>query len=249
MEGVLDLRGDIIPVIHLPKWLGKYDPQFQYERIIIVEFNMLRAGLLVNRVHRIHHIPYEKFTPPTVFMRGGKEIVTLGVIRNEGRIVMMLDYENLLAEIDPETVTDMTEFRRGSGGGRILIAEDSGAVRNIMRQALTQTGYTVLEAENGQDAMQLLEEHYQQCQINGINITAFLRAVVTDVEMPLLDGLSLISKLKSDKRFRDIPAIIFSSTASDQRIEEWKSMGADECIAKPQISLLLSRINELASSS
>ncbi len=243
MEGVIDLRGEVIPVIHLPKWLGKYDPQFKYERIVIVEFNMLRAGLLVNRVQRIHHIPYAKYSPPTPFMRGGKQIVTTGVIRNEGKIVMMLDFENMLADIDPETRADMSEFKPvAQNHGKLLVVDDSEVSREMLCNALTQSGYTVLEAQNGLDALDILEEHFQQSQ-------SLVHAVVTDVEMPLMDGLTMISKLKEDKRFREIPVIIFSSMASEERIARWKTMGADDCIGKPLLSVLLERIGDLTPNS
>jgi two-component system chemotaxis response regulator CheV len=245
IEGVIELRGEVIPIINLPKWLEKYDSDFNYGRIIIVEFNMMKAGLLVSRVNRIYRVPCENFTPPTPIMRGGRKLITTGVVRNEGRLLLMLDYETMMADIDDEAFADPNEIPKAPlKGGRVLLVEDSGMVVTVLKKVFLEAGYSVMEAGNGDEALQALEIASEKWERDGIPIAEALTAVVTDVEMPLMDGVQFIAKLKADKRFQSLRVVIFSSVVTEEIQKRWSAIGVNAIIPKPMMSELVGYVNE-----
>ncbi|MBI3794684.1 MAG: chemotaxis protein CheW [Nitrospinae bacterium] len=250
IEGVIDLRGEVIPVINLPKWLGKYYVGFKYERIIIVEFNDLKAGLIVSRVNRIHKVPYDHFTPPTAIMRGGSKLATSGVVRNEGRLLLVIDYENLMTDIDEDAFADYDEIPAATGrGGTVMVIDDSAMVRGVLKNVFIKAGYRVLEAENGADAMALLDEKSAHWEKDGVAAEDALSAVVTDMEMPLMDGALFVKRMKSDKRFKNVPIAVFSSVVSDEMKGGWISAGASAVVAKPGFAELVGYVNQFSVSS
>lgn len=248
LEGVIDLRGDVIPVINLPRWLGKWEPDYRYERTIVVEFNMLRAGFMVSRVHRIHRIPFDQLSPPAAFMKQGKQLAATGLYRNAGRIVMMLDLEKLLADIDPDTMEDKADIEAAPVPGRtVMVVDDSGLTRGIMEAAFKESGYEVLTAGNGVDAIRDLEELQRQAENFRRPLSDFINAVTVDVEMPMMGGLHLARILKADKRFAGLKIVVYSSMATPERIREWKALGVDEAVGKPQVTQLIQKVNALSS--
>lgn len=248
LEGVIDLRGDIIPVINLPKWLGLFDPKFKYERTIIVEFNMLRAGLLVNRVNRIHRIPFAELLPPAPLMRGGRQLAATGMVRNEGRIVMMLDMEKLLADIDPETAAEEKELAASPDPGcGVMLVEDSDMAITALKKAFKTAGYSVFTATNGEEALRQLEKVYEEAHAAGRALTDFIRLVVADMEMPLMDGFRLAREIKTDRRFKGVRALIYSSTATPEKAAQWKGSGVDASVGKPDLAELLREANRILS--
>ncbi len=248
LEGVIDLRGDVIPVINLPRWLGKWEPDYRYERIIVTEFNMLRAGFMVSRVHRIHRVPYNQLSAPTAFLKQGKQFAITGLYRNEGRIVMMLDLEKLLADIDPDTVNDGGAIEPAPVPGRtVMVVDDSGLTRGIMESAFKESGYEVLTANSGVDAIRDLEELQRQAASRNRPLSDFVNAITVDVEMPMMDGIHLARILKADGRFAGLKIIAYSSMASPERVAQWKSLGIDESVGKPKISELVHKVNSLSS--
>lgn len=248
LEGVIDLRGDVIPIINLPRWLGKWEPDYVYDRIIVAEFNMLRAGFMVSRVHRIHRIPFDQLTPPTAFMKQGKQLAATGLYRNAGRIVMMLDLERLLTDIDPDTMEDTGTIEPSPVPGRtVMVVDDSGLTRGIMEAAFKESGYEVMTASNGVDAIRDLEELQREAAMLNRPLSDFVNAVTIDVEMPMMDGIHLARILKGDKRFEGLKIIVYSSMATPDRIAHWKSLGVDDAASKPQVTQLIQKVNALSS--
>ncbi len=248
LEGVIDLRGDVIPVINLPRWLGKWEPDYRYDRIIVAEFNMLRAGFMVSRVHRIHRIPFDQLSPPTSFMKQGKQLAATGLYRNAGRIVMMLDLEKLLSDIDPDTMEDGGAIEPAPVPGRtVMVVDDSGLTRGIMETAFRESGYEVMTATNGVDAIRELEEIQRQAASFKRPLADYINAVTVDVEMPMMDGIHLARILKADKRFDGLKIIVYSSMATPERIAQWKTLGVDDAVGKPQVTQLIQKVNALSS--
>ena len=248
LEGVIDLRGEVIPVINLPRWLGKWEPDYRYERTIVVEFNLLRAGFLVSKVHRIQRVPFDQLSPPTALMKQGKQLTVTGLYRNAGRIVMMLDLEKLLADIDPDIMNDGGDIETAAVPGRtVMVVDDSGLTRGIMEAAFKQSGYEVLTAGNGVDALRALEELRRRAAGVKRPLADFVNAVTVDVEMPMMDGLHLARILKADKRFADLRIIVYSSMTTPERVMEWKALGVDDAVSKPQVAQLIQKVNALSS--
>ena len=249
LEGVIDLRGDVIPVINLPRWLGKWEPDYRYERIIVAEFNMLRAGFMVSRVHRIHRIPFDQLSPPTALMKQGKQLAVTGMYRNAGRIVMMLDLEKMPCDINPDTMKDTGAIEAAPVPGRtVMVVDDSGLTRGIMEAAFKESGYEVLTAANGVDAIRDLEELQRQAAAFNRPLSDYINALTVDVEMPMMDGIHLTRILKSDKRFAGLKIIVYSSMATQERVTQWKALGVDDSVSKPQVAQLVQKVNALSSS-
>jgi two-component system chemotaxis response regulator CheV len=247
VEGVIDLRGEVIPVLNLPKWLQKFDPSFKYERIIVAEFNLMKVGFLVSRANRIYRVPYENFTPPTTINRGGNKMLTTGVVRNEGRLLLMMDFEGVMADVEGDGFTDFSEVPVASNkGGLVFLLDDSKLVLSALRKLFVKAGYTVIEAANGEEGLELLERLYDKDAPEGKSLPELIRAIVTDVEMPLMDGIKFVETIKGDKRFQSVPVVIFSSVVNDELSKKWKEAGVNAIVQKPMAMELINYVNEFA---
>ncbi|MBI3600447.1 MAG: chemotaxis protein CheV [Nitrospinae bacterium] len=245
VAGVINLRGRIIPVINLPKWLGKYDPDLPLNRIIVTEFNRIYNGFLVSSVSRIHRVSWERVEPPTSLMTGvGEECVT-GIVKFDNKILMMLDFEKIIAEVNPSTGIGREKSETGKIEHKdktILIAEDSGMIMKLIKGALTDAGYNVLWAYNGEDALKRLNELSDKSAVQNKNLTDFINLVISDIEMPKMDGLHLLSRIKSHPRLKELPVIIFSSMATQDNIKKWEGLGASDFISKPDMNILIQTV-------
>jgi len=220
IEGIFDLRGVVIPVINLASWMGVASPENldkKQQRVIIAEFNNILVGFVVDDAKRIRRINWNDIEPAS-FSSGysgthsldGSKIT--GVTRIEGdAVLLILDLESVVQELGiyrPETNTEdgIPQFT-----GTVLIVDDSLTARKTVKQSLIKTGLKVIEAGDGQDALEKLDDLYNTY---GENISQELRIIVSDVEMPRMDGFHFAAKAKEDVRFKRIP-IVFNSSISD----------------------------------
>lgn len=246
VEGVINLRGKIIPVINLPKWLGKYDPDLPLKRIIVTEFNRMYNGFLVHSVSRIHRVSWERVEPPTSLMTGAGEECVTGIVKFDTKILMMLDFEKIIAEVNPAAGVGEGKGetkKREPKNKTILIAEDSGMIMKLIKGALTDAGYNVLWAYNGEDALKRLNELSDKSSVQNKNLADFINLVISDVEMPKMDGLHLLTRIKTHPRMKEIPVIIFSSMATQDNIKKWQGLGASDFISKPDMNILLQSVS------
>ena len=238
--GVFRNRDEVIPMVDLGRWLeseAEIDPK--HARIIIAEFNQMRVGFLVHRVERIHRTHWGALEAPE-----GASLVespaTLGIIRlGEGesqRILFLLDFERIVAELAPngglrdEVRMDRNELRRGRV---ILVAEDSGMVRNLMKRKLEEGGYTVLAVKDGAAAWEVLDSETR------------VDLVISDIEMPRMDGHHLTKRIREDDRFQGLPVVLYSSMIHEEMREKGESLGATAQICKPDLPKLLETVDHL----
>ncbi|RJP25602.1 MAG: chemotaxis signal transduction protein CheV [Candidatus Omnitrophota bacterium] len=241
VDGVFNLRDHIIPVINLRKALG-YPPKDSSasDRVIISEYHQQWFGFIADNVDTIVRISWKDIEPPPEMHRHTH--VLTGIAHLENRLALMLDVETLtepLIETDredeqaaKEAVTRRQAEIRGSK--RILAADDSGVIRTLVKDRLTFAGYTSIQLTfNGKEAWEYLQSH------PGIDL------VITDIEMPQLDGLHLTKLIKTSSEFKQIPVIIFSSIISDDNRNKGEQVGADEQISKPEIHRLIDQVDRL----
>lgn len=247
IEGIVELRGRIIPVINLPKWLGRYNESLPLKRIIITEFNRSFNGFLVNNVTRIHRVSWEQVEPPTGVISMECQDSITGVIKFDKKIVLILDFEKIVMELDPdagfkkeEVKVDRKELRKGK---KIFVAEDSGMVAKLIKSTLTEAGYDVNWDYNGLACWNRLTEVRNKINESGEPLEKFVSLIISDVEMPQMDGLHLLSKIRRDTILSDLPVILFSSMASEDNIRKWEGLKATEVITKPEMPLLVSRVD------
>ncbi len=241
IEGVINLREQIIPVINLRKALGY--PQKENEasdRVIISEYHQQWFGFIADYVDTIVRISWKDIEPPPATHQHTH--VLTGIAHLEDKLALMLDVEHLtepliqLAEVREAYTEDsknenVVQIRSMK---RILAADDSGIIRTLVKEKLNEAGYTnIYMTFNGEEAWELLEKEPE------------IDLVITDIEMPQLDGLHLTRLIKADDRFKAIPVIIFSSIISEDNLNKGNQVGADEQISKPEIHKLIGHVDRL----
>jgi len=234
IEGIFDLRGVVIPVVDLAKWMGIKVPENAniQPRVIIAEFNNVLIGFVVHEAKRIRRINWNDIEPASFVSGHGvldKSKIT-GVTRIENNeVLLILDLESVVEELgfyQPEIDADIKVERFS---GMALILDDSATARKIVKDAMTKMGFTVIEAKDGKEGLEKLEEIYN---IYGDQVKNELKIIVSDVEMPLMDGFHFAAKVKDDPRFSEIP-IVFNSSISDHFSEQrGKDAGGEGYLVK-----------------
>ncbi len=248
VEGIFDLRGVVIPVINLAKWMGIEVPDDLNikPRVLIAEFNGMLIGFIVHEAKRIRRISWEDIESASFSMGNGvldKAQIT-GVTRIENdEVLLILDLETIMEELGIyQPNIDLEDGLIDQLGGLALIVDDSSTARKLMRDALTKMGMKPIEAKDGVNALEKLEELYN---VYGESITKELKIIISDVEMPQMDGFHFAAKLKDDDRFKDIP-LIFNSSISDHFSEiRGKEAGGEAYLTKfdaPEFYSEISRV-------
>ena len=217
IEGIFDLRDVVIPVVSLAKWMGIIEPENSYKnsRIIITEFNNVLIGFVVHEAKRIRRINWNDIEPASfVSSTGsldGSKITGVTKIEDDN-VLLILDLESVVQDLGlyepdvdniPDNVEDFT--------GLALVLDDSATARKIVKEALVKMGFQVVEASDGQDGLEKLEHLYSTY---GKEISENLKIIISDVEMPKMDGFHFAANVKEDGRYANIP-IVFNSSISD----------------------------------
>ena len=213
--------------------------------ITVINFNKLNVAFHVDQVIGIHRVSWENIIKPDETLTGEHGSTATGVIKMDDRLIVILDFEAIVASISPQTglrVNDIDEMEaRDRSDATILIAEDSALLSKLITECLKKSGYTnLIVEENGQEAWDVIEA----MQAKG-DITKHLDCIITDIEMPLMDGHRLTKLVKSDAELRDIPVIIFSSLVNEEMRKKGEQLGADAQLTKPEIGKLVEAIDKL----
>ncbi len=244
VEGIFMPRDTMITVINLKNCLNL--PQTDEKGLfIITNFNKLNVAFHVDQVIGIHRVSWENIIKPDETLAGEHGSTATGVIKMDDRLIVILDFEAIVASISPQTglrVNDIDEMEaRDRSDATILIAEDSALLSKLITECLKKSGYTnLIVEENGQEAWDVIEA----MQAKG-DITKHLDCIITDIEMPLMDGHRLTKLVKSDAELRDIPVIIFSSLVNEEMRKKGEQLGADAQLTKPEIGKLVEAIDKL----
>jgi len=217
IEGIFDLRDVVIPVVNLAKWMGITEPEGAEAnaRVIITEFNNVLIGFIVHEAKRIRRINWSDIEPAS-FVSGsgsldGSKIT--GVTKIEGdNVLLILDLESVVQDLglyEPDTDNMPQELEQFSG--LALVLDDSSTARKIVKEALIKMGFHVVEAMDGEEGLEKLNELYESY---GENLDNNLKIIISDVEMPKMDGFHFAANVKEDGRFNNIP-IVFNSSISD----------------------------------
>lgn len=240
IEGIIQLRGEILPVVHMGKVLGKEllgDEQEQ--KFIVTEFNKQRVVFHVDNVSLIHRISWNQIEKPSELYQGDQSQI-IGVIKIEDQMILLLDFERIMVDINPDSGIQMDSVKklgkRERSDKKIVIAEDSPLLRKLLHETMTEAGYVNLEFfENGLDALHYLEDIAKSTQ----NIEEHVQLVITDIEMPQMDGHHLTKQIKSNSVLSKLPVIIFSSLITEDLRHKGDQVGAEDQISKPEISELI----------
>ena len=246
VEGIFKPRDTVITVVDLPEYLygdgGEKKPK---DLFIVTNFNKMNIAFRVHTVVGISRISWKDIQKPDKTVSGGKEGVATGIAQCGADLVTILDFEKIVAEIAPETSIQMSEIdqlgQRNRSDARILIAEDSVLLSKMIEEALHKAGYVNTKMHyNGQELWDYLSS------LKGSpDLHEQVSLIITDIEMPQMDGHRLTKLIKDDRELNGIPLVIFSSLISEEMRRKGKELGADEQLSKPEIGMLVKVIDHL----
>jgi two-component system chemotaxis response regulator CheV len=246
MLGIATIRGEVIPLIDLRRYLGiESGMPLEESKVIVAEFNKMKLGFVVDAVERIYRINSDELDSTLTGTFLGEN--ALYVIKREGRNILLLDYERIVQTVNPQLqeqfhvdkkmVREVSSRLGDPNLYRILVAEDSPLIRKLIQDALAEGGFHNVEMlGHGKAAWDRLQED-----------TTLFNLLITDIEMPKMDGLTLTRKVKESETLGHLPVIVFSSIMAEDIRRKAQSIGADAQITKPEIELLVHTVTELIS--
>lgn len=247
VDGVFTLRGRVMPLVNLPRCLGAQTAEVNDKNNIIVsELNNYYVGFLVNQVSRIHRVSWTAMEPPPSISNSD---MVVGLIKMEGKIVVLLDFEKIISIINPEInqklstvpiATDDKEKMRKSK--TVVVAEDSAMLRDLLVSTLHAAGYEKVKSYiNGREAWEALSGMIKDDE----KIEDKVQILITDIEMPQMDGHHLIKRIKADQNLKVLPVVIFSSLINEEMRAKGEAIGASGQISKPEIGQLIDLLDKL----
>ncbi|PFF30451.1 chemotaxis protein CheV [Bacillus cereus] len=247
VEGVVQVRGEILPVINLATALNlKSTKPLDQTKFIISELNQMKVIFRVDEVHRIQRISWEQIDEPASLSMGLEE-TTSGIVKLDGEIILLLDYEKIVCEIsnsgyDNKTLSGL-EQKTDRAEKVIYIAEDSAMLRQILEETLSTAGYTKMNFfSNGAEALAQIEKLAKE---QGEKMFEHIHLLITDIEMPKMDGHHLTKIIKDSEVMKQLPVIIFSSLITNELFYKGETVGANAQVSKPDIQELIGLVDKL----
>lgn len=244
IEGIFMPRETMITAIDLRNalQLGESKPEGLF---IITNFNKLDVAFHVDKVVGINRFSWKQIIKPDATINNDQDGISTGVIKMDGRLVIILDFEKIVTDISPETGLKLTEIdalgTRERSQSPILIAEDSHLLNKLISDALTKAGYiNQKRTEDGLAAWNYINECLQEGSLD-----EKIACVITDIEMPQMDGHRLTKLIKTDDRLKHLPVVIFSSLVNEEMRRKGEALGADAQLSKPEIGKLVQEIDKL----
>lgn len=245
IEGIFMPRDTMITAIDLLNCLGRGESTDMKGLFIVTNFNKLDIAFHVEAVLGIHRVSWKDIIKPGATISTADDSVATGIIKKNERLIIILDFEKIVTDINPETGLKMSELAELGPRTRstvpILIAEDSPMLNKLIVDSLKMAGYdNLIHTENGQKAYDVIE----QCKKDG-TLDQRVRCIITDIEMPEMDGHRLTKLVKEDEETAHIPIIIFSSLVNDDMRRKGAALGADAQLSKPEIGNLVRIVDGL----
>ena len=246
VEGIFKPRDILITVIDLGYYLTGEDLGHKPRDLFIVtNFNKMTVAFRVQSIEGISRISWKDIQKPDKTLSHGDEGVATGIAQCAGELVTILDFEKIVAEIAPETTIQISEVEqmgdRPLCDSPLVIAEDSVLLQKMIDDSLERAGFMdVKNFNNGHEAW-----NYLNSLRNDEHLYDKVNLIITDIEMPEMDGHRLTKLVKDDPRLKKIPVVIFSSLIDDQMRVKGEALGADEQLTKPEIGHLVHVIDQL----
>jgi len=252
-EGLAKIRGQMVPIINLAKWMKIKEPPNAGRYVIVMEFLREIVGVIVHEAKRIRRIKWAdiKRPPKSIDEKLGGKVV--GVVEIEdNKLLLLLDFEGILDELGMIKIFGEEEIKKDiegiekKGHFKILILDDSPVARKIIRRILEADGHTVYEAQNGIEALQMLHQWLEEAKAQGKDITDYVQLIISDIEMPGMDGLTFTRKVKEDPELSKIPVIINTSLSDRANVDKSKFVGADAHLVKFDAPDLIKLVHQYA---
>lgn len=237
--GMADIRGQVIPVVDLPRLVSGAAPKKGPNILLVTEYSRSTQGFAVEAVEEIVRLEWNQVVSAENNSKGSlvTSIAKLDANTDHPRLVQVLDVEQILREVlptrqpevDPSTVGPKVTLRPGS---KILAADDSAFARSLIEQGLEAMGVPLIMTKTGQEAWDTLNSIAEQAEAQGKSIHDEIALILTDLEMPEMDGFTLTRKVKDDIRFKTIPVVIHSSLSGTASEDHVRKVGADAYVSK-----------------
>ena len=257
MIGVFSSREVLTPLVDLAGWLGvptRRDLERKF--VIVTDFNKMTNGFLIDSISRIHRISWNDVESPSQFLEAGEQDCVVAVVRKDGNLIMILDFEKIIADINPELsmekydVTgdksvDLNQRMVGKRNAKtIMVVDDSAFIRSLIQDTLASAGYNVITCKDGGEAYEKLMSLIEVAKEENLPVRELLDAVVTDVEMPRMDGMHLVKRLRDTEAYNQTPIVMFSSLMSEDNRAKALSLGANDTITKPEIGRMVNMMDK-----
>ena len=249
LDGIVDLRGKVVPIINMQRHLGLVDDtDWASSYVIVSDFNNTTVGFCVSKVVGIQRLSWQQIERLAGLASSDSGSVT-AVIKLEDRMILLLDYEKITSDIYPdsgmkneaETLNNEEIQGLDRSAHTVFVVEDSNYILKIIIMTLEKAGYKVSSASDGQMAWDRLTSIIDN--ENFRSIEDHISVIISDIEMPQMDGLHLIKNIKTNEKLLHIPCIVFSSLISSEMSLKCKSVGADAQISKPEIAGLVDLVD------
>lgn len=243
VEGVFRRRGKIYSAINLAEYLN-LEENHAKDLFLITYFNQVEAAFRVDEIKAIHHLSWTDIQEPDLILTGEESNLVTGIAKlGEDEMLLILDFEKMLFDINPETGIDedaVHDMQKSPHEGvSILVAEDSALLQKMLTECLEKAGFRTTVLGNGRAAWDKLQEY------RGENLHGNVSCIITDIEMPQMDGLTLTRQIKEDPELSVLPVIVFSSMINDEMSRKCTQVGANAQLTKPDIVKLVACIDEL----
>jgi len=239
-------RDKVVPVVALARYLEQEQIECDTQKLIITEFNQVMTAFLVSGITRIYRLSWADVEKPDKHINEYSHDAFTGLVNLEGHIVFILDLEKIVIELNPQSGVDFFGVASGLKADRninVLHVDDQALVRRMVKRALEQdAAFTVTSADSGKAALDILQAKAEEARGKDCPITDLVTVVVSDVEMPVMDGYTLCRSIKDDPALTHIPVYLFSSLITEETLHKGRSVRADGQFPKPQTEMMAREI-------
>lgn len=252
MIGVFSSREILTPLVDLAGWLGvPTRPDIKNKYVIVTDFNRMTNGFLIDSISRIHRISWNDVESPSQFLEAGEQDCVVAVVRKDKKLIMILDFEKIIADINPELSMGKYDVKMDRSidlnqkmvskrnAKTIMVVDDSAFIRSMIQETLSSAGYNVIACKDGGEAYEKLMDIQRVAKEENTSVSELVNAIVTDVEMPRMDGMHLVKRLRENEAYNQTPIIMFSSLMSDDNRAKALALGANDTITKPEIGKMV----------
>jgi two-component system chemotaxis response regulator CheV len=244
VDGIVSLRGHVMPVLNLAKFMGVKE-HTPHQTMMVAEYNTHILGFLVKEVDRIIRVDWDKVRPTEGMLSDKGALITAITNLDDGSLVSILDVEQILSDAFGEAIVGNVEKVEAGHELCVFFADDSMVARRKIAETLDKMGVKHIQANNGQEAWDRLRTMADASQHGGKSMRDQMQVILTDAEMPAMDGYVLTQNIKNDKRFEGIPVVMHSSLSSDANRAMGKRVGVDYYVPKFDSMVLSSTLRPL----
>lgn len=231
VDGIVSLRGNVMPVLNLANFMGM-KPTETHQTMMVAEYNTHILGFLVHSVDRIIRVDWDKVRATEGMLSDQGALITAITELPDGSLISILDVEQILANAFGEAVVGNVERVESEHELCVFFADDSMVARRKVAEVLDKMGVKHVQANNGNDAWDKLKSMADAAGNSGVKLHDQIQVILTDAEMPKMDGYVLTQHIKSDHRFDGIPVMMHSSLSSDANRAMGRKVGVDYYVPK-----------------